>query len=102
MSAKEDLGVDEQNVICYMAGYVPFKLMKVYEMKNTQEDANGLDCLSDKAISGPVDDFYAYSQEWTQAVNRGGLFEVKGVAFTFFRKLENSHEGTLLTGRKCE
>ena len=59
--------------------------MKVYETKNTQEDANVLDCLSDMAISGPVDDFYAYTQEWTQAVNRGGLFEVKDVVFTFFQ-----------------
>ena len=94
MSA-EDLGVDEENVICYMAGYVPFKLMKVYETKNTQEDANVLDCLSDMAISGPVDDFYAYTQEWTQAVNRGGLFEVKDVVYTFFRKLEILMRGIL-------
>lgn len=43
--------------------------MKVYETKNTQEDANVLDCLSDMAISGSVDDFYAYTQEWTRAVN---------------------------------
>ena len=91
----EDLGVDEENVIRYMAGYVPFKLMKVYEIKNTQEDANVLDCLSDMAISGPVDDFYAYTQEWTQAVNRGGLFEVKDVVFTFFRKLEILMRGIL-------
>ena len=43
--------------------------MKVYETKNTQEDANVLDCLSDMAISGPVDDFYAYTKEWTRVVN---------------------------------
>ena len=40
------------------------------------------------AISGPVDDFYAYTQEWTRAINRGGLFEVKDSVFTFFRKLD--------------
>ena len=72
VSAEEGLGVDEEIVIWYMAGYVPFKLMKVYEMKSTQEDGNVLDCLSDMAISGPVDDFYAYTQERTRAVKRRG------------------------------
>ena len=31
--------------------------MEMYEKKDTQEDANVLDCLSEMAISGPVD-FY--------------------------------------------
>ncbi|MDA8002401.1 MAG: hypothetical protein MPL62_14075 [Alphaproteobacteria bacterium] len=88
VSEEPAMGTDEENIIRYMAGYIPFKLMKVYEKRDTQEDANVLDCLSDMAIAGPVDDFYAYTQEWTKSVNRGGLFEVKDVVFTFFRKLE--------------
>ncbi len=67
VSAEEGLGVDKEIVIWYMAGYVPFKLMKVYEMKSTQEDGNVLDCLSDMAISGPVDDFYAYKKGHAQS-----------------------------------
>ena len=58
-----------------MAGYVPFKLMKVYERKDTQDDANILDCLSAMAVSGSVGDFHAYTHEWTKSVNRGGLFQ---------------------------
>ena len=88
VSATDELGSDEENIIRYIAGYIPYKLMKVYEKKDTQEDANVLDCLSEMAISGPVDDFYAYTQEWTRAINRGGLFEVKDSVFTFFRKLD--------------
>ena len=72
-TATNELGSDEENMIRYIAGYIPFKLMKVYE-KDTQEDANVLNCLSEMAISGPVDDFYTYTQEWTRAINRGGLF----------------------------
>ena len=51
--------------------------MKVYEKKDTQEDASVLDCLSKMAVVGAGDDLFAYTQEWTQTINRGGLFEVK-------------------------
>ena len=87
-TATDGLGSDEENIIRYIAGYIPFKLMKAYEKKDTQEDANVLDCLSEMAISGPVDDFYTYTQEWTRAINRGGLFEVKDIVFSFFQKLD--------------
>ena len=90
-----ELGADEENTIRYMAGYVPFKLMKVYETKDTQEDANVLDCLSAMAVFGPVDDFYSYTQEWIKNVNRGGLFEVSTATFTFFRQLEILMRGML-------
>ena len=80
----DELGSYEENTIRYMAGYAPFKLMKVYEKKDTQDDANILDCLGAMAVSGPVDDFYAYTHEWTKSVNRAGLFEASTTTFTFF------------------
>ena len=88
LSTCKELGNDEENIIRYMAGYIPFKLMKVYGKKDTQEDANVLDCLSEMAVAGPGDDLYTYTQEWTQTINRGGLFEVKDAVFVFFRQLE--------------
>ena len=51
VSEETAMGSDEENIIRYMAGYIPFKLMKVYEKRDTQEDANVLDCLSDMAIA---------------------------------------------------
>lgn len=42
------------------------------------------------AQSGPEDDFDAYTQEWTKAISRGGLFEVSSVAFAFFRRLDTA------------
>ena len=46
-AAMAHLGADEDNFIRYMAGYVPFKLMKKYEKKDTEEAAAVVDCLSD-------------------------------------------------------
>ena len=70
-----------------MAGYIPFKLLKVYKRNNTEAAAEVVDCLSTMAQSGPEDDFYAYTQEWTKAISRGGIFEVSNVAFLFFGDL---------------
>ena len=78
-----------------MAGYLPFKLMKVHERKDTQDDASILDCLSAMTVSGPVEDFYLYTHDWTKSVNRGGLFEVSITTFTFFRQLEILIRGIL-------
>ena len=95
LNTSEELGADEDNIIRYMAGYIPFKLMKVYEKKDAQEDVNVLDCLSEMAVAGAGDDLYAYTQEWTRAINRGGLFEVKDSVYIFFRKLEIRMRGIL-------
>ena len=78
-----------------MAGYAPFKLMKVYEKKDAQDDANILDCLSGIAVSA-VDDFYAYTHEWMKSlINRGSLFEVNTTTFPYFRQLEILIRGIL-------
>ena len=92
----DELGSYEENTIWYMAGYAPFKLMKVYEKKDTQDDANILDCLSGIAVSGSLDDFYAYTHEWMKSViNRGSLFEVSTTTFPYFRQLEILIRGIL-------
>ena len=87
-SCHQQLGADEENIIRYMAGYIPFKLLKVYKKKDTKEAAEVVDCLSSMVQSGPEYDFYAHTQEWTKAISRGGLFEVRNVAFIFFRRID--------------
>ena len=64
------MGADEENIVQYMAGYIPFKLHKVYKRYNTEAADEVVDCLSTMAQSGPEDDFYAYTQKWTKAINR--------------------------------
>ena len=101
----DELGSYEENTIRYIAGYVPFILMKVYEKKDIQDDADILDCLSGIAASGSVDDFYAYTHEWMKSViNRGSLFEVSTTTFPYFRQLEILIRGILpqyLLGRSA-
>ena len=46
LSTCEELGTDEENIIWYMARYIPFKLMKVYE-KNDKK--------SEMAVASPGD-----------------------------------------------
>ena len=38
------MGADEENIIQYMAGYISFKLQKVYKRK-TEAAAEVVDCL---------------------------------------------------------
>ena len=71
-STSGSLGADEENIIRYMAGYIPFKLLKEYKKKDTETAAKIVDCLSEMAQLGPEDDFFAYTQEWTKAISRGG------------------------------
>ena len=54
-SSSEPLGADEENVIRYMACYVPFKLLKAYEKIESEDAAAVVDCLRAMAQSGPDD-----------------------------------------------
>lgn len=83
-----NLGADEENIIRYMAGYIPFKLLKFYKKKDSAEAADVVDFLSTMSQPGPEDDFYAYTEAWTKAISRGGIFEVSSDVFSFFRHLD--------------
>ena len=72
----------------YVAGYVPFKLLKKYKKSDTEEDAAVDDCLSEMAVAGEDSSFLAYTSEWTKAINRGGLFEVGDDTYLFFQTME--------------
>ena len=85
---------EEKNVISYMAGYVPFKLLKAYKKKESEDAAAVVDCLSAMAQSGP-DDFEDYKEEWTKTISRGGLFEVNSVTSAFPRRLDVAMRGLL-------
>ena len=64
---------DQENVLQYVAGYVPFKLQQKYMKRDAKEAAAVVNCL------------LAYTTEWTKAINRGGLFEVGDATYTSFR-----------------
>lgn len=80
---------DEENIIRYAAGYVPFKLMKKYEKSSdTQFAISVIECLSNMSINGDESDLLEYSRKWTMLVNRGGLFELNDLSYTMFKEIE--------------
>ena len=93
-TSRRPLTADAENVIRYVAGYIPFKLLKKYRKIDTKEANDIVECLSEMAISpaksmGSDDEsedaFFAYTQEWMAVINRGGLFEVNHNVYRFLR-----------------
>lgn len=79
---------DEDNIVRYIAGYVPLKLLRKYEKQGSAKAAMFVEVLSQMKVNGREADFTAYATEWIQEVNRGGLFEVSDSAYELFRMLE--------------
>ena len=46
------LTVDEENMIRYAAGFIPFKLLKQYEKSSTVDAVSSTECLSSLAVDG--------------------------------------------------
>ena len=82
------LTVDEENVIRYAAGFVPFKLLKRYEKSSSVDAVSFTECLSSLAVDGDESSLLEYTMKWTRLVNRGGLFEINDTAFMLFKEIE--------------
>ena len=83
-----NLSCEEEMVIRYASGYVPFKLMKKHERNLTAKSALYVECLSGMAINGEESSLLDYTAQWIREVNRGGLFEVNDTAYLLFREIE--------------
>lgn len=79
---------EEENAVRYASGYVAIKVMRLFEKDDSTKAAQFVDCLSHMALSGEESSFYAYTKEWIDSVNRGGLFCINETAFLFFRAVE--------------
>lgn len=85
------LTADEECVLRYAAGFVPFKLLKRYEKSSptSSVDIVGIiECLSSMAIDGDESSLLEYTTKWIQIVNRGGLFEIGDTAYILFKEIE--------------
>ena len=82
------LSTDEDNIIRYIAGYVPFKLFKKYEKKSSEKASSYIECLSHMKVNGNEGSFATYATAWIEEMNRGGLFEINDVTYSLFRMLE--------------
>ncbi len=102
---KEDLPVIEniikasqidkagQQVVGYIAGFVPFTLLKHFnkQIKNTTA-VKYVHILQNWSISGSYEKQYSfleYAREWIQMQSRGKLYHPNPHVFLFFRGLEN-------------
>ena len=90
MELSEDILSDrEQNVVRFVAGYIPNALEKHFKKcelnKKTKDILLLISSLSKKRES---QSFLESTNKWIDCSNRGGLFEVSDQAYIFFRSME--------------
>ena len=83
-----ELTVDEENVLRYVAGYIPYKLLKKYEQRCDEEYMETVECLHSMAVTGDESSLMEYTRKWCLQIDRGGLFEVNDSAYLLFREIE--------------
>ena len=77
----------EQNIIRYVAGCIPFVLIKHYQKKKKFERiVRVLESFSEKNTD--QQHFLDKTREWIDCTDRGRLFRISDSAFLFFRSLE--------------
>ena len=84
----KSLSHEEECIVRYAAGYVPFVLLRKHEKCLSDYSVQIVECLSNMAICGEETDFLRYTREWIEQVNRGGLFEVNDTAYMLFKEIE--------------
>lgn len=92
---------EEENAVRCASGYIALKLMKLFEKKGDDEAAEFVDCLSGMAVTGEVSSFFAYTQEWVKAVDRGGLFQINDLGFLLFHSIELKTQACLPQHLQC-
>lgn len=77
---------DEQNIVRYAAGYVPYKLLNKYKKSKSASDSvkSYTECLMKMGVDGPEESFLAYTEEWINQIDRGGLFHISDLSFMLF------------------
>ena len=90
-SGEASMSPDELNVLRYACGFVPFKLLKSFEKKDSTATKYDrfIHCLGDMAVDSDEDgDLISYTRKWSAIVNRGGLFPLNDATFLFFLTIE--------------
>lgn len=82
------LSADEMNIIRYVGGYVARSLLKKHEKMTGDMHSQFIACLGEMAVEGEGEDVLAYTRQWFELVNRGGLYPINDVTFTLFANIE--------------
>ena len=95
-SSQASLTHDEECVVRYASGYIPFVLMKKHEKNTSEASVAIIECLGSMAVNGDDSDFLQYTKNWLEKVNKGGLFEVNDLAYQLFKEIELNIQDKLL------
>ena len=85
----------EEQVLRYVAGYIPFSLKRIYSRIQGNNAKTVLQVLShwrapsENGERAQPYSFLDYTKRWSEEVNRGGLFLVNDDFYIFIRRLEN-------------
>lgn len=86
------LTAPEENTLRYVAGYIPHSIFKKLENQTESDSKSALVSVLhswNKEQGGNHMNFLNYTREWTEKINRGGLFLVNDDFYIFIRRLEN-------------
>ena len=83
-----EITVDEENILRYAAGYVPYKLLKKYECQSSLIAQYYVECLGNMAVNGEESSLTDYTSKWISMCNRGGLFEINDTCYLMFRDIK--------------
>ena len=80
-SITEGVSTLEGNALRYAAGYVVRHICKKVKKSSHESKADITDCLMQLVLGGQDDDDEGTAEEWTNLVDRGGLWHVRETVF---------------------
>ena len=85
------LSRDEEETLRFMAGYIPYSLLKKYEKSSSASSKAIKNILKSwkKEEDMQEESFMHYTEKWINEINIGGLFQVNYEFFIFIRRVEN-------------
>ena len=86
----------EENAVRYMAGYVAVKLTRRYSRKTRNNElklkwqlfVDVLNKLKAQNQPGNPDSLFEYTKEWSELIDRGGLYHIDDRAYQLFKEIE--------------
>ncbi|XP_022088017.1 uncharacterized protein LOC110977844 [Acanthaster planci] len=95
-----NISKEEEQVLRYVAGYVPFALFEKFRKQLNETSSVFCSILATwrSCTTDTEQTFLEYTNKWIQAQNRGGLFNINDDVYVFFRTLENEARQFLSKG----
>ena len=87
-STMEGVSTLEGNALRYAEGYVVHHICKKVKKSSHESKEDITDCLMQLVLGGQDDDDEGTAEEWTNLVDRGGLWHVRETTFQVFYALE--------------